>query len=105
MSVTTYKYKHINGHSELRLLKLEPGDVLIALQGSLVAVSLASCPPFEAISYAWEDTIRSHSVETPEGRILINASLHQALIRLRQKQDYRFLWADAICINQDDPCE
>ncbi|KAL2674359.1 hypothetical protein Neosp_012810 [[Neocosmospora] mangrovei] len=55
-----------------------------------------------AISYAWGSSLKQFSLWTPQGRIPLTASLYLGLKRLRRKQGKVWLWADAICINQDD---
>ena len=61
--------------------------------------------PFEAISYVWgsQDNLQ---------RILVNGfecevgkNLHAVLFRLRDRFIERFIWVDAICINQEDATE
>ncbi|KAK4446123.1 HET-domain-containing protein [Podospora aff. communis PSN243] len=61
---------------------------------------------FEALSYVWGPGVKDKSVliQTDFGttRMGVTTSVHEALLRLRDPFIDRFIWADAICINQDD---
>ncbi|KAK0624333.1 hypothetical protein B0T14DRAFT_583758 [Immersiella caudata] len=61
---------------------------------------------FEALSYAWGPDVKDKSVliQTDSGStsLGVTTSLHEALLHLRDPFIDRFIWADAICINQDD---
>ncbi|KAF3051485.1 WD repeat-containing protein jip5 [Didymella keratinophila] len=56
--------------------------------------------PYEALSYVWGAQIFSRSIPTNEGVISITQSLAAALKHFRHTHSYRYLWADAVCINQ-----
>jgi Heterokaryon incompatibility protein (HET) len=60
---------------------------------------------FEALSYCWGSSEMPFSLDTPTGTIPITASLNSALSRLRSSDGDRPLWADAVCINQEDAQE
>lgn len=61
--------------------------------------------PFEALSYVWGSNAVTHTLELSGHTVHITASLHSALSRLRLTNDRRTLWADALCINQEDVTE
>lgn len=61
--------------------------------------------PYEALSYVWGQAILSHRLSTSRGTIRITQSLAAALQHLRHKHKFRIIWADGICINQDDSKE
>ncbi|KAK0506890.1 hypothetical protein JMJ35_010590 [Cladonia borealis] len=65
----------------------------------------ATPPPFEALSYVWGDpTIRAPVF--CDGRMLkVTINLRDALKQLRQRDNPRFLWVDAICIDQEGNLE
>ena len=44
-------------------------------------------------------------IRVNEGEFAIAVNLHDALVRLRDEDEDRILWIDAICINQDDKQE
>jgi hypothetical protein len=100
-----YSYKPLPGSRVIRLLDLEPGNKNDPLGGSLVHAPIGSGPNYEALSYTWGSQDRPCYIDLVEGRIPISRSLHSALVRLRLKERSRLLWADALCINQDDKLE
>lgn len=122
MSSKEYKYTPLTGDRQIRLLKLESaksvswflpkrfrassGDPELSVD--LVTVSLDAAPPFEAISYAWGDPLPRHEIRCSGRRAEIGPNLYSALYHLRRRQragQSPWVWADAICINQDDIAE
>uniref|UniRef100_A0A8H7K1W5 Heterokaryon incompatibility domain-containing protein n=1 Tax=Bionectria ochroleuca TaxID=29856 RepID=A0A8H7K1W5_BIOOC len=100
----TYVYTALRAeHREIRLLSLEPskvGDEPLKL--SLFTVPL-DCPgSYEALSYAWGETLPKFDVKVNGFGFQIGGNLHSALRQLRYQDQRRRLWVDAICINQDD---
>ncbi|RDW81907.1 hypothetical protein BP6252_03019 [Coleophoma cylindrospora] len=63
-------------------------------------------PAYQALSYVWGDAIRTKEIIIEGKRLLIAANLYDALTHLRlfTYSEVR-VWADAICINQDDLSE
>ncbi|KAK7887989.1 hypothetical protein LTR67_009383 [Exophiala xenobiotica] len=60
---------------------------------------------YTAVSYAWgpPETVTYRLVECDGLRAYIPATLHSALSRIRsQKPNIRYIWADALCIDQTD---
>jgi len=57
---------------------------------------------FEALSYCWGSPEKTNWISISDFYLPITASLHSALVRLRDKFFGRVIWADAICINQAD---
>jgi hypothetical protein len=62
---------------------------------------------YEALSYTWdlnyvEEDSESASIRCNSFEVTINENIYTALCRLRQLTSSRILWADALCINQDD---
>ncbi|KAJ3455886.1 hypothetical protein MRS44_017368 [Fusarium solani] len=104
---SNYPYAPLIRPKEIRLLKLEviSGTVCCALE----TVHLDEAPPFWALSYLWGSdqmdmcTIQLSSPEGPRTlRITFNcATAIQSLVPFRT----RYLWIDAICINQRDALE
>ena len=60
---------------------------------------------YEALSYCWGGSDKPCSISIGESCLPITANLHAALLRLRHRLIGRFLWVDAVCINQDDKVE
>ena len=58
---------------------------------------------YECLSYAWGEPAFSEKLYIiGHGVVKITPSLHSALQYLRYSTEVRWLWADAICINQQD---
>ncbi|KAI1125589.1 heterokaryon incompatibility protein-domain-containing protein [Nemania abortiva] len=56
---------------------------------------------YEALSYEWGDPRLCHSISVNGVRYPIRDNLFRALRQLRTDRD-RYLWVDALCINQSD---
>lgn len=101
----THKYQPLLSKQHTRRLILAPGTVDDSLVGSLEMIELGNTvelAPFEAISYVCGSNIKCHTITIDERPLAITESLSQALRQTRPKDRPRPLWADAICINQDD---
>ncbi|KAI1127311.1 HET domain protein [Nemania abortiva] len=99
-----------NGY--IRLLKLLPHrDKCAPIQCHLVNHFLLDPDSgegphlYEALSYVWGSPEKSQIIYTETGFIDITRNLHAALLRLRDRTFPRIIWADGICINQDDSTE
>ncbi|KAJ8109198.1 hypothetical protein OPT61_g7634 [Boeremia exigua] len=57
---------------------------------------------YEALSYTWGDLAKPYSIRMNEQVMGITENLFHVLRHLRHGQEDRFLWIDALCINQDD---
>ncbi|KAK0109539.1 hypothetical protein ONS95_002226 [Cadophora gregata] len=100
-----YSYQEIPSAGFIRLLTLEPGFKERPLRGSLKQVRIDKLPRYEALSYCWGSSDKPRSIELDNGSLNITESLHSALVRLRRLTKSRLIWADALCINQDDNLE
>lgn len=97
-------YNTLTSTQHIRILTLAPSeDGDAALQGSLDQQRIDDqSQEYEAISYTWGDQGRSHTLRCNDTMIKITPNLASALCCLRSRTTPRRLWADAICINQDD---
>ena len=106
-----FQYNLLPGPTSIRLLRLEPSSSHHKpLRVHLLTTSLAQAPPYGALSYVWADPpditeilfCGHHSLRIP-------LNLARALRRLRDKATAatapHWLWADSICINQNDLAE
>jgi len=71
----------------------------------LKTVPLASAPPYHALSYMWGDAKVSIDIEINGCNLAVTRNLHDALITLWLRPDVRYVWIDALCINQASPVE
>lgn len=100
--------------SEIRLLEIveTPSDASSHTTCKFSTVSLDDKPQFAALSYVWGDPNDTESVVVNDVEVTVTASLSNALKHVKKHwhslgrplANFR-LWADAICINQDDPKE
>jgi hypothetical protein len=97
-----YKYKPLGCETDIRILVLNPGREKDEISCHLLCASLYNSPDFEALSYAWGDPNATRTVMCSDATLEVTANLYRALWHLRQIDCQTFLWADALCINQDD---
>ncbi|EPE25147.1 hypothetical protein GLAREA_11728 [Glarea lozoyensis ATCC 20868] len=92
--------------SETRRVSLLPGKFADPIKCELELVDLGENPDFEALSYVWGDPAG------PKQTIFLNGINHEvttnlftALRRFRLPDRIRYLWVDALSINQADKDE
>ncbi|KAH8689770.1 heterokaryon incompatibility protein-domain-containing protein [Phaeosphaeriaceae sp. PMI808] len=95
-------YRPLEGPKEIRLLILEPGKASDSVRCCVLPVSLGENPGYEALSYTWGDPNDRREITCCGRRITITTNLHAALSHLRHPDRRRVIWADALCINQED---
>lgn len=119
-----------NGEGQIRLLRLrtdwafdqlkkpkrKPSAVLLAgslevhflplsnLDSGKRAVRTAKLPSYHALSYVWGDPNPSHQILLDGKALKITKSLYVALRAIQRDANEQsiLVWADAICINQQD---
>lgn len=88
---------------QIRLLRILPSSISNApIRCELIVVSLQDDPVFDAISYCWGDPSVTVNIYVNNKLFPVTVSLHGALQRFRGNQTRCTVWADAICINQQD---
>jgi hypothetical protein len=98
-----YEYSPLPEGDHFRYLVLQPGANDDLLRCSLVVSTLSDLKtPFEAISYVWGNDVKDHEIICDGCTISITASLYEVLTTYRLQDESRNLWADSICINQND---
>ena len=100
-----YQYDALPDGQSIRMLTLYPGVLGDPLEGKLEFFNIASSEKYESVSYVWGNPNRSHEIICDGQRLRLTTSLHDALRRFRQPDRPRRLWADQICINQDNLAE
>ncbi|PYH87748.1 hypothetical protein BO71DRAFT_278381, partial [Aspergillus ellipticus CBS 707.79] len=90
---------------EIRLLALEPGRDEDIIRCQLKHVFLSDNPKYEALSYVWGDPNEQDYIYCNGKQVRIGKELFNALKSLRQPNCERTLWADALCINQNNYVE
>ena len=60
---------------------------------------------YEALSYTWDSDALSCTISVNNCPVRVTANLYEALRYLRDRENPRTLWVDALCINQHDMAE
>ena len=97
-------------HGQIRLLTLHPPlnrsqqstDDNEPLYCDLKTHTRGSCPPYTALSYAWQHQGSNLPVIINKTRYEISETVVQALKQLRQYRSKVYVWVDQICINQNE---
>jgi hypothetical protein len=102
-----YKYKPLRDGQHIRILTLDPGKPDDPLKGKLEFVHIAHSGRYEPLSYVWGKAEHCHQITIRDdkgdgGRLKLTDSLYGALRQIRHTDLERRLWADQICINQED---
>lgn len=74
---------------------MQPHDVFLS----------RDAPSFDALSYVWGSSDERQKIRCNGKDLHITANLYQALQQVRCVINARVIWADQICINQQDPRE
>jgi hypothetical protein len=89
----------------IRILKLHRGSGGTPLICDLNIASLDDNPSYEVLSYVWGDAKVTQSIIVGGVGFLATRNLFDFLCSLRSPTEDRFLWADAICIDQTNDME
>lgn len=116
-SGTNFLYATLPRH-HIRVLEVEPDTPGMPLACSLHILDLNTVPAFdrfadfegglpkyEALSYHWGSAERTCSIICGNEVVKIPRNLFLALHHLRHVDRSRYIWADALCINQSDNSE
>lgn len=97
-------YQPLIAGDNIRVAELEPGQDGDPLVCTLRMQSIQELP-YAAISYVWGNPAKEVTITCNGLRLRITSSLGAALGAFRLENKVRRLWADGICINQDDAAE
>ncbi|KAL1872053.1 hypothetical protein Daus18300_004422 [Diaporthe australafricana] len=98
-------YKPLPDDHSIRVLIVEPESAGEDLQTRLEVVDLDKDLEYEAMSYTWGDPKHQVPLRGRAETVQIPENLENALKRLRYPDRRRYIWADAVCINQADISE
>ncbi|KAF2657463.1 HET-domain-containing protein, partial [Lophiostoma macrostomum CBS 122681] len=127
-SVPRYVYRPLENLTTIRVLALHTAPVFgaplkadivhIDRKGLLLPASpneydidahedAPACRSYEAVSYCWGEATFTHRLwcENDWSYLMITPNLDVMLRRLRRPHKIRYLWIDAICLNQSDDLE
>ncbi|KAK4168327.1 heterokaryon incompatibility protein-domain-containing protein [Cladorrhinum sp. PSN259] len=89
---------------QIRIFELEPDDPSAPIVGRLVPQAIDG-EQYEALSYVWGDQRERRELVVSGSILSVTVNLHGALKAFRHPKSTgkkRRLWADALCINQED---
>lgn len=89
----------------IRLLCLHRGSMPQTIKCTLSTVQLTNVEAYEALSYVWGSEADPETLLLDCHEFSITKNLHSALCALRLPDKDRFLWIDALCINQNNDVE
>lgn len=106
----TFEYQPLTEPDGIRLLVLHPAENLAEIRCSLVHTTLSQCEyevidHYTALSYVWGDPSILKTIRVNQVPVKITTNLHDALLHIRDTSRPIRMWADAICINQNDDDE
>jgi hypothetical protein len=97
-----YKHSRLPTLTSIRILELEPGSGTTTLRCKLSVVERGHAQPYEAISYSWGRSENTRVIYCDGKKLRVTLNLRDALWRIRDPTHVKILWADAVCINQND---
>lgn len=107
-----YMYKPLTEPDSIRFINLQPSsNPAAAIRCSLIHAKFSPEDfgdihnHYTALSYVWGSPYKVETIWIGEASLKITTSLFSALCDLRDEKDSFLLWADDICINQDDDAE
>lgn len=102
---SNYEYKRIDLDitNAIRLVRIFRGDVTQPVECELFETLLDKDEgiPYEALSYVWGTREAAEQILINEYPFKVTENLFQALLELRQPDQDRVFWIDAICIDQN----
>lgn len=104
--ISDFHYEPLRSPTDFRIIVLLPGqdNEPVRCQMRNVAHSRADeySVLYEALSYVWGVPADKTSIECDSASIKVPSNLCSALRHLRWPDRPRILWADSLCINQED---
>ncbi|KAH7061687.1 heterokaryon incompatibility protein-domain-containing protein [Paraphoma chrysanthemicola] len=100
-----YQYQQLPTQTSIRLinLDLEPDSDTLACSFEFVDVHCS--PEYTALSYVWGDETSKVPITCSGKSICVTSNLRDALQKVRRLEGKTRMWADALCINQQDNLE
>jgi hypothetical protein len=106
-----FRYKSLDSPGSIRILLLHPAPASSAkICCDLIDTTISACDQdlsehYVALSYVWGSTDDLQNIFLEGHQFKITRNLNEALHNLREEKRAIRLWADAICINQQDDNE
>ncbi|KAL6835587.1 HET domain-containing protein [Trichoderma sp. SZMC 28015] len=109
-----YQYQPFQDNVSIRIFTVAPGKPSEPLRGTLEAIKIDEIGSYEAISYVWKEDGPPNCkyeivINTDDDQRLLEltegGNIFAALRRIRLPDRGRRIWADQICVNQEDLIE
>jgi hypothetical protein len=97
---TSFKYAPLKG-SEIRIVALHPGTGTDQISCVIQNVDLNLSPTYGALSYTWGDPMTTHDILLNDQPLGVRENLHSAFMHLRNLDQVKPMWIDAICLYFD----
>jgi len=106
-----YEYRPLQHRSSIRLVELLPDEaqnmntaIRCKIHHTTMNARDSGAVKYQALSYVWGDITGTRPIFCDEdGKfILVTTNCEAALRHLRRSRQSRFLWIDAMCINQSE---
>ncbi|KAJ8124511.1 hypothetical protein O1611_g9130 [Lasiodiplodia mahajangana] len=103
----SFEYRQLDlKSSAFRLVQLFNGVKDEEIQCELIYTTLdANAISYEAVSYTWGSSDRTCNIKVEGRNLRVTSNLWNLLRDIRQAEGDRYLWIDAISINQEDDIE
>lgn len=110
MESNIYQYRPLEGSQAIRLIYISPGEGDEKVVCKIVHHTLQLAPSYEALSYTWGTEINKYKITVQDGvsgpsSLPVTVNCYSALLMLRQPNESRLVWVDAICIDQSNVVE
>lgn len=86
----------------IRLFQVQRGPKNEPIRLRMTQFSAHRRPPYKAVSYTWGTPDNPRHILVNGRAFLLHVNLWNLLFHLRSKEQTSFLWADALCINQQN---
>ncbi|KAH7068522.1 heterokaryon incompatibility protein-domain-containing protein [Paraphoma chrysanthemicola] len=100
-----YQYQQLPTPTSIRLINLDLKPDSDTLACSFEFVDVHCSPEYTALSYVWGDETSKVPITCDGKSISVTSNLHDALEEVCERKGKTRLWADALCINQQDNLE
>jgi hypothetical protein len=95
-------YSPLEHRRNIRLLRIKSDRSGKSIEVDIRVFHLDSDVQFTALSYVWGDPLKQSWIVCNGNNIPITRNLWEILSTLQEQDHHGLLWADAICINQQD---
>jgi hypothetical protein len=94
-------YEALKGELPIRLLLIHPGGPDEPLKTELIPTTLGEAEGcYDATSYTWGSPVNPELINCNKSQLWVQRNAFNMMLDLRQPDQPRKVWIDAICINQ-----